>query len=70
MAKLLTTIEIDESEVDKGTYCIPSATGFITLCGHCDVPYAELDVEEHPPNCRECLNIVKYCKKLTLPKAG
>lgn len=36
---------------------------YLTLCGFVDVTYREV---EGIPNCKDCLNIVKYCKKIRI----
>ena len=70
MANLLVTHEIADHRDFEGIYCIPAESGLISLCGHCDVSYIEHDAKECPPNCKRCLSVLDYCKKLRLPKAG
>lgn len=40
-------------------------SGHLTVCGHVDVPYIEVD---SAPTCAECLEIVRFYKSLDLPE--
>lgn len=70
MGKLLESIEVTEDVSDRGIYHIPGINGDLTLCGSVDIGCVDHDVKTHPVNCSPCLEILKYCKNLRLPKAG
>ena len=65
--KITTTVEADIEE--KGVYHIPGNFNMQnTLCGFVDVLHKEYDFEEHPCNCKLCLEIFKEVKAYKFPK--
>lgn len=40
---------------------------FVTLCGFCDIPGEIKDVKLKP-TCQACLELVRWCKSLHIPK--
>ncbi len=63
----ITSIVVEE---DNGEYIhIQDQTSNmnITLCGFCDIPGEIKEVEEKP-TCNTCIELVRFCKSLYLPK--
>ncbi len=57
-------------EEDNGdSVHIKDGTGnmFITLCGFCDIP-GEIKFVELKPTCPSCLELVRFCKALHMPR--
>lgn len=72
--KLLDTQIFDQylHHNDNDFYHIPNnplaTMDYVTLCG-CDMDYEELEITANTmPNCPQCLEILKYCKNLKIPK--
>lgn len=63
--KITETIEIPEQGSDDTIYHIPGM-GMTTVCGWVDVIAITHNAADHPPDCPECLAIVKYCKSLKI----
>jgi hypothetical protein len=68
MARVNTTVEVTGEE--RGVYHIPGVHNMQqTLCGYVDCSGVEdHDAEDHPCNCRGCIDALRDIKAMRFPK--
>ena len=57
-------------EEDNGEYIHikdGTSSAYLTLCGFCDIS-GEVKTVEEPPTCTSCIEVVKFCKSIRLPR--
>ena len=66
--KLSHTITCPDDDIET-IYHIQDIPGYDTsLCGLSNVTSVDHDMEEHPVNCKACIQVVKFCKNLKYEK--
>ena len=62
--KLYQTVTCPEQDTQL-IYHIPDDPGAdTTLCGLSDVPHSLHDADNQPSDCKECLEVIDWCRKI------